>query len=168
MWRIQNNTLVAPLNHQYTFILRLYTVTPVFSIVFGDFALLFNWCMIYSVLRKNSNKGVEKMDRSIADINEISHICESIKSGFDVEKLIVFGVKRSERNNTITDVDICVIATDINDKNQWLKKAYLEIDSDIPFDLFLYTSSEWEECLKITKSFASRIDRKGFVFYEKN
>lgn len=108
------------------------------------------------------------LDNNIAEIKEISFICDEIKQNFDVEKLIVFGIKRSEKTNKITDLDICVIAKEIDNKNLWLKKAYLEIDSDIPYDLFLYTTKEWEECIKQTKSFASRIERKGLVVYEKN
>lgn len=108
------------------------------------------------------------MENDLANSKEISYICQRIKECFDVEKLIVFGVKRREKDSSITDVDICVIAKDIDDKKSWLKKAYLEIDSDIPYDLFLYTLNEWNDCIKQTKSFASRIERKGLVVYEKD
>ncbi len=108
------------------------------------------------------------LDNNIALDKEISFICDEIKQSFDVEKIIVFGVKRSEKDNSIVDLDLCIISKEIKNKNAWLKKAYLEIDSDVPYDLFLYTSAEWEECIKQSKSFASRIERKGLVVYEKN
>ncbi len=100
--------------------------------------------------------------------NEISFICDELKRLFDIEKIIVFGVKKREKDNCITDLDICVISNvETCEKNAWLKKAYLEIDSEIPFDLFLYTPCEWESLTKNESSFASRIARKGCVVYEK-
>ena len=107
------------------------------------------------------------MDKNIAENKEIFHLCNEIKRLFNIEKLIIFGVKKSEKDDTVTDLDICIIAENIDDKNAWVKKAYVDIDSDIPYDIFLYTHQEWNECLKTTKSFASRIDRKGYVVYEK-
>ena len=100
-------------------------------------------------------------------IKEVSLICDSLLSLFDVEKLIVFGIKRKENDLSVTDVDIAVISEVQSCKNEWLKKAYLEIDSDIPFDLFLYTPEEWDISVKDSASFASRIMRKGCVVYEK-
>lgn len=104
------------------------------------------------------------MDKRIFDEKEIAFICEEIKRLFVVEKLIVFGVKRREVDNEVTDLDICVVC-EHDDKNEWLKKAYLEIDSEIPFDIFLYTPSQWTEMIKQSESFASRILRKGCVVY---
>ena len=100
-------------------------------------------------------------------IKEVSLFCDSLLSLFDVEKLIVFGIKRKENDLSVTDVDIAVISEVQSCKNEWLKKAYLEIDSDIPFDLFLYTPEEWDISVKDSASFASRIMRKGCVVYEK-
>lgn len=98
---------------------------------------------------------------------EISSICNDLKSLFDIEKIYIFGVKRSETDGRVTDVDICVVSELECDKNAWLKKAYLEIDSSIPFDLFLYTSKEWSTLTQDKASFASRILRNGYKIYEK-
>ena len=106
------------------------------------------------------------MPEIILEDKEIRSICDGIKQLFDVEKLIVFSVKRSENDGSVTDFDLCAVA-DTDNKNAWLKKAYLEIDSDIPFDIFLYTPAEWESLTKQTESFASRIARKGCVVYGK-
>lgn len=106
------------------------------------------------------------MSNNLCEAKEISFICEEIKKLFTVESIIVFGVKRSESDNSITDLDICVIAN-TGDKNAWIKKAYIEIDSDIPFDLFLYTPQEWELLNQQSESFASRISRKGCVYFGK-
>ena len=99
---------------------------------------------------------------------EITFICDEIKRLFDVEKIIVFSIKRCEKTDCVTDVDVCVITNVLPaDRNAWLKKAYLEIDSEIPFDLFLYTPDDWESLTRSDSSFASRIARKGCVVYEK-
>lgn len=106
------------------------------------------------------------MGNGICDSKEIRYICNELKNLFDVESITVFGVKRSEKDNAVTDLDICVVAN-TQDKNAWLRKAYIEIDSPIPFDLFLYTPDEWNELTKQSESFASRIARKGCVFFGK-
>lgn len=99
---------------------------------------------------------------------EITFICDEIKRLFDVEKIIVFSIKRCEKNNCVTDLDVCVVSSVVpEDRNAWLKKAYLEIDSEIPFDLFLYTPEDWESLTQDDSSFASRIARKGCVVFEK-
>jgi len=100
-------------------------------------------------------------------IKEVSSICNELLALFDIEKMIVFGIKRKENDLSVTDVDIAVISNVLSCKNDWLKKAYLEIDSDIPFDLFLYTPEEWDISVRDSASFASRILRKGCVVYEK-
>lgn len=104
------------------------------------------------------------MTDSLINAKEITFICEELKKLFPVEKLIVFGVKRSEKNASVTDVDICAVAN-TDDKNAWIRKAYIEIDSEIPFDLFLYTPDEWDALTQQSESFASRILRKGCLVY---
>ena len=104
------------------------------------------------------------MDNNLCNAKEITFICQELKRLFDVEKLIVFGVKRSENDSSVTDLDICVVCK-YTDKTAWLKKAYLEIDSEIPFDIFLYTPDEWNLMTRQTESFASRILRKGCVVF---
>ena len=106
------------------------------------------------------------MSNNLCESKEISFICEEIKRLFDVKMITVFGVKRKENDNSVTDLDICVIAN-TDDKNAWIKKAYIEIDSEIPFDLFLYTPQEWESLNQQSESFASRISRKGCVYFGK-
>ena len=100
--------------------------------------------------------------------SEITNVCEDMLRLFDVKRMVVFGIKNDEKCKGVCDFDLCVVADSIDDKNIWLKKAYLEIDSDIPFDLFLYTEKEWDDCIKFSESFASRINRKGSVVYEKD
>ena len=107
------------------------------------------------------------MDSNIVHDQEIQTVCNGLISLFDIEKLIVFGVKRRVANGKITDMDICLVCNCECDKNSILKRAYLEIDTDIPYDLFLYTPSEWDSLTQKSESFASRIARKGHVFYEK-
>lgn len=106
------------------------------------------------------------MSGNLCEAKEIKFICEEIKRLFDVESITVFGVKRCESDNSVTDTDICVVA-DTDDKNAWIRRAYLEIDSEIPFDLFLYTPAEWKTLTCQSESFASRIVRKGCVFFGK-
>jgi hypothetical protein len=42
---------------------------------------------------------------------------------------------------------------------------YINIESNKPFDLLLYTETEWNQCVKDTTSFAYLINKKGTVIY---
>ena len=106
------------------------------------------------------------MENNVCSCKEIRFICEEIKRLFDVETITGFGAKKNQNDDSVTDMDICVVANTDN-KNAWIKKAYLEIDSEIPFDLFLYTPDEWSALTRQSESFASRIQRKGCVFFGK-
>jgi hypothetical protein len=45
------------------------------------------------------------------------------------------------------------------------KRIYLDIDSDIPFDVLVYTPREWESLMLQKHSFAKRITQEGTYVY---
>ena len=91
---------------------------------------------------------------------------EQIKKIFDAEALYIFGVKyNSQEMEYVTDFDICVVADFCEeDRNALLKKAYMQTDCDVPFDIFLYTPEDFERFSKEPASFVSRILRVGRLY----
>ncbi|HEX2938824.1 MAG TPA: hypothetical protein VHO66_07895 [Ruminiclostridium sp.] len=89
----------------------------------------------------------------------IKNVCRDIVKTFQPEKVILYNVKRSV-GGEIRGFKICVI---IETKNRFdtEKHIYLDIDSDIPFDVLVYTPQEWDKLISEKSSFACRIIKEG-------
>ncbi|HHW45418.1 MAG TPA: nucleotidyltransferase domain-containing protein [Clostridiales bacterium] len=94
----------------------------------------------------------------------VDNIVSQIVERFNPEKVILFGSQAKGTATDQSDIDICVVV-ETDNKRRLLAEMYYEIDSEIPFDLLLYTPHEWEECLKDKSSFAYKINTEGAVLY---
>ncbi len=102
---------------------------------------------------------------SVLIINtEIQSIVQDIASLYAPTKIILFGSQAKGTTNPKSDIDLCIIK-DTNDKRSLLTDMYLNINCNKPFDLVLYTPSEWESCIRDSTSFAYLINEKGKVLY---
>lgn len=95
---------------------------------------------------------------------EIKSVVESIASLYAPTKIVLFGSQAKGSANDKSDIDLCIIK-DTNNKRSLLTDMYLNIDCNKPFDLVLYTPSEWERCVADSTSFAYLINEKGKVLY---
>jgi hypothetical protein len=86
-------------------------------------------------------------------------VCKDIVEGYNPEKVILYNIKRSV-DGEIRSFKICVIV-ETKDRLEMEKKIYLNVDSDIPFDVLVYTPSEWENLISEKSSFACRIIKEG-------
>ncbi len=93
-------------------------------------------------------------------MEELHRLLSEIVRLSGAEKLIVYGLKREGAGDRVRDVDVCVIA-DCEDKRLLERRLYLELESDISFDVILYTPEEWERLSADPQSYASRIAAKG-------
>ena len=57
------------------------------------------------------------------------------------------------------------IVVNIPDKKKMLTRIYDEVDSEIPYDIILYTDEEFKELSEQLSAFANRISQKGRVRY---
>jgi len=105
-------------------------------------------------------------------MNECKDIAAALETAVRLlspTKVYLFGVKTSEGNDCVTDFDLGIVTPLIQsdgDRLSLTKEVYFALDTDIPFDLFLYSPSEWEALTGDEASFASRIKRKGRLLYE--
>lgn len=95
--------------------------------------------------------------------SNIKDVCNNIIENFRPEKIILYNVKKSVCGETI-GFKICVIAATQN-KFDTEKRIYLNTDSDIPFDVLVYTPEEWDKLITEKSSFASRIIKEGTYIY---
>ena len=96
----------------------------------------------------------------------VSAIVEGIRSIADPEIILMYGRKRDVSSGQVNDVDLCVVAATDN-KDTLQNQIYLLIDSDISFDIIIYTPEEWDTLSVDTQSFAHRIEEKGIRIYER-
>jgi acyl-ACP thioesterase len=89
----------------------------------------------------------------------IKTVCGEIVKNYNPEKIILYNIKRSV-GGEIRSFKICVIL-ETRDRHEMEKKIYLNVDSDIPFDVLVYTPAEWENLISEKSSFACRIIKGG-------
>ena len=59
---------------------------------------------------------------------------------------------------------LCIVGN-IPDKKKMLTSIFDEVDSEIPYDIILYTDEEFKELSEQLSAFANRISQKGRVRY---
>lgn len=94
----------------------------------------------------------------------LQEIKEQLIQKFHPSKVILFGSVAKGIFKETSDIDLCVVQ-DTEDKRQLLTDMYVEIESDVPFDIVLYTNKEWDECVKDTTAFAYQINNTGVTIY---
>ena len=79
-------------------------------------------------------------------------------------KLLLFGSQAKNTAGRFSDINLCVVV-EVTNTRKLLADMYLNIESDVPFDLLLYSPDEWERCIADQTSFAYQIVKKGVMLY---
>lgn len=95
---------------------------------------------------------------------ELEYIKKQIVEKYHPKKIILFGSIAKGTFRKDSDIDLCIIK-DTLDKRNLLTDMYVNIDSNIPFDLVLYTVEEWHNCVEDKSSFAHSINNTGVKIY---
>ena len=93
-------------------------------------------------------------------------ILTQILSLCDPEFVILFNQKRHVSTDVIKSADFLLVI-DEGDKATLMRKIYLYVDSEIPFNLLIHTRDEWDELTADPFSFAYQTKEKGVVVYER-
>ncbi|MDD2418639.1 MAG: hypothetical protein PHR24_01615 [Oscillospiraceae bacterium] len=78
-------------------------------------------------------------------------------------EIILFSEKHNP-DGVLSSVKLCAIISG-GDSRQTEHIIYVNLESELPFDILVYTVDEWEKLLKNKMSFASQIRRTGRVLY---
>ena len=97
-------------------------------------------------------------------MDELIRIRDRIIALCSPEKIILFGEKKVLSTGETGEVKICLVADTVN-KEVLEKRLYLGIDSEVSFDILVYTPEEWKNLLEDPQSYASRILEKGTVIW---
>lgn len=97
-------------------------------------------------------------------MDEIERIRDEIVARCKPEKIILFGTKHSVSSGSLREITLCVVV-DSPDKAALERQLYMDINSDISFNVLVYTTDEWNRHLSDEQSYAHRIMEKGTVIY---
>ena len=102
---------------------------------------------------------------SVNDFNkEIDSIKKQIIEKYYPKEIILFGSVAKGIFREHSDIDLCIIM-DTTNKRELLTNMYVDIESNIPFDLVLYTIEEWNNCINDKSSFAYSTINTGVKIY---
>ena len=93
----------------------------------------------------------------------VRRVADEIARIFLPKRIYLYN-NRLSMEGIFTSFKLCVVG-EFDDKEEAECEIYNQIDSDIPFDVLLYTTPEWEELSLDEMSFAGKIIRMGTVLY---
>ena len=101
----------------------------------------------------------------LKDLNEkfIDDVVEQIVFNFGPKRIILFS-RKNDLVGKCLSFKLCILL-DCKDKMEAERQIYINTDSEIPFDIIVYTPEEFESNLDIVGSFASKINKTGIVVY---
>lgn len=94
---------------------------------------------------------------------EIESVCRALKERFAPEKIIIYN-KKTNPAGKISSFKLCIVM-DTQNSLQCESEIYGSIESDLPFDVLVYTLEQWEKYAAQNDSFAAQISRTGVVVY---
>lgn len=77
---------------------------------------------------------------------------------------VLLASRKEAVDGSLTSVKLCVIING-GDADEVERRLYIDIDSDLPYDVLVYTREEWDRLAEDPASFASRIRKTGRVLY---
>lgn len=93
----------------------------------------------------------------------LSRLCDDIVRICDPMQLILFNEKHKPCG-VLSSVKLCAVIEN-GDAQQIERRLYIEVESELPFDILVYTKEQWNKLVKNRLSFASSISKSGRVLY---
>lgn len=105
----------------------------------------------------------ERNPVSIGAPDHVDHVTRQIIPMFDPKKIYLYNRKVSP-NGAVVSFKLCIVAA-VEDKLDAERRIYRNIDSEVPFDVLIYTPEEWDSLCRDIHAFAKRIEQTGMVLY---
>lgn len=95
---------------------------------------------------------------------EVESLKKQIIDKYKPQMIYLFGscARRIVRRDS--DIDICIIM-DYKDKRELLLNMNMNLESEIPFDILLYSTTAWNKNVAEEGSFANKIFKEGSLIY---
>lgn len=99
------------------------------------------------------------MNESIRQaVRDILGVCQP-------QEIILFAEKRTMSTGKLKAFSLCVVVPDGTDCRQLRTRLHLALSADVPVNLSVYTTEEWDDLTADDTSYAAWIARKGQVVY---
>lgn len=105
----------------------------------------------------------DKTTAGVFEAPEMMRVRDEIVQLIHPQAIYLFSCKFSVSGDT-TSFKLCIIA-DVSDKAAAEHGVYLGVDSEVPFDIVLYTPDEWQRHKANAESFACRVCESGRLIY---
>jgi uncharacterized protein len=108
---------------------------------------------------------VKMLDQTVLD-----EIVRRLVAEFAPEQIILFGSHAWGTPNDDSDIDLCVIVSESDERQlERIKRARLRlIDIPFPKDIFVKTRADFEFTATVFASLNSKIKRQGVVLYDRS
>ena len=107
------------------------------------------------------------MDKTVSaqagDFALVRDVVDAI-AGLLAPQAIYLYNQKLDCSGKVTSFKLCVVG-DFRDKLKAERTLYWEVNSDLPFDVLLYTPEEWEALSANPTAFACRIKKTGTLVY---
>lgn len=81
------------------------------------------------------------------------------------QEIILFAEKRTMSTGKLKAFSLCVVVPEGTDCRQLRTRLHLALSTDVPVNLSVYTTEEWDDLTADSTSYAAWIARKGQVVY---
>jgi len=98
---------------------------------------------------------------------EIQSVADEIGNKYNPESIVLISKKVNNLNELISFKVAVLVNDDISSISELECKIYLDIDSDIPYDIVIYKMSEWLYLKEDISTFAYKIYSAGVWLYGK-
>ena len=95
----------------------------------------------------------------------IRQAVEDILRACRPQEIILFAEKRTMSTGKLKAFSLCVVVPEGSDCRQLRTRLHLALSADVPVNLSLYTTEEWDDLTADNTSYAAWIARKGQVVY---
>ena len=103
------------------------------------------------------------------DSHKISEIATGIATKFNPHKIILFGSYANGTQKEDSDIDLLIIQnTDLPIQNRGYEIRMSLIGTMIPFDIVIYTESEFEQEKEKSSSFLNSAMKNSKLLYERS
>ncbi len=102
-----------------------------------------------------------------AEIKALEDVGKHLSTVSEVEEVIFFGSRARGDFDTLSDIDLLIILSDIKAKDKVIGLLHdIELGYDVPLSPIIFTRREYNVNKRLKSGFIRNIEREGIVLYD--
>lgn len=94
----------------------------------------------------------------------LDELIAAIVRSAEPRRILLFSQK-THPDGSPSSVKLCVVIPE-GDPHAVEHRLYMEIETELPFDVLVYTAEQWDRLARTPYSLAARAEKSGRVLYE--